>query len=662
MKERAGEASPSWLRSLTGWPAAGMILAVFALLAITSATRKSTTFDEVAHLTAGYTYWAYNDYRLHPENGVLPQRLVALPAVLGPHDFPPLNQRAWQDSAVYEMGHQFLFTQGNDVDGMVLQGRLLMILVGVLLGGLVYGLGRHLYGPVGGTVSLVAYAFSPHILAHARLMTSDLMTALFFLLAVWAIWALLHRMTVGRLLGSALAVTGLLLSKMSGVLILPMGLALLLIRLGRREAWPVRLPGWSRDVVRRPARLGVAAAVVVVHIAVAWVLLWTFYGFHYSTFHTQRTAADRFEAGVPNLLEGQGVLGATVQFAQEQRLLPEAYLYGFSFTVDQSQRRPAFLAGERSEEGWPWFFPYAFAVKTSEALFLLLLLAAWVAVHSARDGSDWREALYRTAPLWVLLAVYAWFAVRSHLNIGHRHLLPLYPVLFLLAGASARWLRPPWTRRALAPAVVLLLVLLTGIGAWPDYLAYFNRLSGGPANGYRHLVDSSLDWGQDLPALQDWLEREAPREEPVYLSYFGTSSPDHHGIRALRLPGYFDLGRRRALVPLRGGIYCISASMLQLYGAPGSAPWGPREEQAYRSHLDRLGNSARPALRPMPYSDAAMAQFDRLRLARLCTHLRNRPPDHSVGGSILVYHLSDAEVENALYGSFTSVNAGVGTQ
>ena len=131
MSDPVGNPSPSWLRSVTGWPAAVVLLALFTLLATTSALRKSSTFDEVAHLTAGYTYWAFNDYRLNPENGNLPQRLVALPSVVGAYRFPSLDQPGWQGSAVYEMGHQFLFTQGNDVDAMVLQGRLVMILVGV---------------------------------------------------------------------------------------------------------------------------------------------------------------------------------------------------------------------------------------------------------------------------------------------------------------------------------------------------------------------------------------------------------------------------------------------------------------------------------------------------------------------------------------------------
>ena len=181
MSERGDESSRTWLHPLTGWPTAAVLLTIFVLLATTSAMRKSLTFDEAPHLTGGASYWVHDDYRLNPENGNLSQRLVALPVWMGDYRFPSLDQPAWQESEVYQIGHQFLFTQGNDVDAMVLHGRLLMILVGVLLGLVVYVVGRRLFGPVGATISLTAYAFNPHMPAHTRLMTSDLMATLFFL-------------------------------------------------------------------------------------------------------------------------------------------------------------------------------------------------------------------------------------------------------------------------------------------------------------------------------------------------------------------------------------------------------------------------------------------------------------------------------------------------
>jgi len=71
-----------------------------------------------------------------------------------------------------------------------------------------------------------------------------------------------------------------------------------------------------------------------------------------------------------------------------------------------------------------------------------------------------------------------------------------------------------------------------------DYLAYFNQVAAGPKNGYKHLVDSSLDWGQDLPALRSWLAQNPDRfgTGQRYLAYFGTALPEWYGIKATSLP------------------------------------------------------------------------------------------------------------------------------
>jgi hypothetical protein len=643
----------------TGWPGAVCLLAASALLGFTSAAGKSATFDEVPHLTAGYAYWAFDDYRLHPENGNLPQRWAALPAFLGGSRFPAREPPDWPGSAVYRLGYRFLYETGNDPASMLRRGRAMVLLLALALGVTVYSWSRELFGAAGAFVSLTLCCFCPHLLAHGSLITSDVAAALFFLLASGAAWRLLHGISPGRLAASALAVSGLLLSKMSGVLIVPMVAVPVLFRLFEDRGLAVTLGGWTRTFRTRSAQLAVLAAAAAVHAVVAWAAIWTLHGFHYTAFRAAVTPTDRFEAGVPNLLGTASLLGRTVQFAEEHHLLPEAYLYGFSFAVDQSQRRPAFLAGERRDRGWIGFFPYAFAVKTSESLFLVLALALWAALKGGERirgegpgpplAARLRAGLHRTAPLWSLLVVYWLFAVRAALNIGHRHLLPTYPALFILAGAAGGWFGARARGVRVVLGLSLSLVAATAIAAWPDYLAYFNRLSGGPARGYRHLVDSSLDWGQDLPGLRAWLDRHAREAEPVYLSYFGSASPDHHGIPGRRLPGFFDFWRRPVLFPLSGGIYCISASMLQLYGAPELEPWGPAQESRYQDLRARF----EPLLRAeaeVPYADAAAEQFDRYRLGRLLAALRGREPDDHVGHSILIFRLTDADVRNALAG------------
>ena len=119
----------------------------------------------------------------------------------------------------------------------------------------------------------------------------------------------------------------------------------------------------------------------------------------------------------------------------------------------------------------------------------------------------------------------------------------------------------------------------------PHYLAYFNVLAGGPESGYRHLVDSSLDWGQDLPGLKRWLEAaEGHSAAPaaVYLSYFGSGNPAVYGIDARQIYSYQDWRAAPPLYELTGGIYCVSATMLQSLYTRAPGPWAAPYERAYQ--------------------------------------------------------------------------------
>src|SRR5439155_865573 len=137
------------------------------------------------------------------------------------------------------------------------------------------------------------------------------------------------------------------------------------------------------------------------------------------------------------------------------------------------------------------------------------------------------------------------------------------PARFVLAGGLAYWLETRRRAASLPIAAAVLACVVASVSTWPHYLAYFNQLAGGPRQAYRHLVDSSLDWGQDLPGLARWLQRNVPSGTPVYLSYFGTGNPDYYHIKARRLPGFFDEWRPREWYQLTGGVYAVSATMLQ---------------------------------------------------------------------------------------------------
>ena len=323
-------------------------------------------------------------------------------------------------------------------------------------------------------------------------------------------------------------------------------------------------------------------------------------------------------------------------------LLPEGWLFGLGYVLATSEERIAFAAGAWTETGWWWFFPYSMLVKTPVGTLALWALAAALGIAAwRRDGSrpsrrDGSRPSGRTAPLWIWIGLYGAVALGSNLNIGLRHVLPLYPALMILAGSTGRLARSGAGRVALA--ALLLLTAAESLAVRPHYLAFVNRVAGGPASGFRLLIDSNLDWGQDLPGLARFLaaERDAGRGEPCYLSYFGSALPERHGVACRRLPGFFDRDRAPHPGPLEPGLYAISASMLQHLHVPNAVrgPW--------RADLEELWRSLRNADGGAPHDIA-----ERLRFARLAAHLRGREPDAQVGHSILIYRLDAPELRAA---------------
>jgi hypothetical protein len=260
--------------------------------------------------------------------------------------------------------------------------------------------------------------------------------------------------------------------------------------------------------------------------------------------------------------------------------------------------------------------------------------------------------------------VYWSMALLSRLNIGHRHVLLTYPVLFILAGALV-WL---WQEgKPVLPRLVLAgLVLLLGqmLWLWPNYLPFFNLLAGGPSQGYLHLVDSSLDWGQDLPELARWLKQhnKGLGKLPASVAYFGTADLGYWHVEARRLLAdpYQDQPAPEIFLPLLPGYYAISATYLAGVYLPLPGPWTPEHERAYQAlkqiNADHLANADDPhvyAQLQKRYGDQALEgylRFPGVRLGRLAALLRQRQPDASAGYSILIFKLTAGDLVLALDG------------
>ncbi len=665
--ERVGVSWPSetLTRSATGSAArscvrpafiAALLLAAYFVMALSASRTKSTTFDEMVHLTAGYNAWINHDQRFDPGNGDFVKRWATLPLLLTRPTFPPLAGDAWRNGDFVPVSRALMFQSGNDPDALLLQARTMVALLGVALGALVFIVSRQLFGDLSALVSTALFAFCPHMLAHGALVSTDLALTFALLASTWCIWRLLQHVRWNTLVCSLLAFSVLVTSKMSAALILPIAAVLIVARLFSREPWSCSLRRRIALSTRRRQLIAVLA-LALAHALAGWAAIWTVFEFKYpARAHAVETELTLLRTPGTNL---DGPIGRAAAFCHQHRLLPEGYLKGMEELVGISQRRPSFMNGTWHTGGRVAFFPYAFWAKTSPALLSLLALALVGALGFARRR-DW---LYAATPLFALLAIYTAVALTQGLNIGHRHILPLYPALFVLAGSiTLLW---PARRWVTATALTLLLgwYAIDSLRVRPHYLAYFSPAVGGPAQGYQRLADSSLDWGQDLPGLKQWLDtHNTHNRATVHLSYFGTGDPDHYDIASWRLPG-FPEWRNFQVFAYTPGIYAISATMFQQIYSTTFGPWTSRLEQEYQTTLQhlRLTPSATVDQRalttvlrthPEPVWQELYSRYEKLRFARLCAWLRAtaRVPDAQIGYSILIWQLDDRVLQHALWG------------
>jgi hypothetical protein len=526
------------------------LLALFVVCGFVSLSRDSATFDETAHLGAGVSYLETGDFRLNPEHPPLAKLIAAAPLAFlhrggGDYDSP-----LWTGSRVSagdarrshasQWGFGFEFLNGPRKDALrrdpaarLSPARCTILFLGVLLAMVVYAWAHELYGRPAGLLALALAVTCPTLLAHARLVTTDLPAALGFTATTWLAWRWLAAPSWRRATCVGVALGVAVLFKFSCALLAPLIVVLTVIAVatGRLES-------------KR------AAAGISLIAAIAYLSLWAGYGF--------RFAASRDPGYVLEWedLAGENRPSPAIAFAREHRLLPEAYLFGFAYAKAQSVNRAAFLDGEQSLAGWYRYFPEAFFLKTPLGFTALALwvLAAGLLRTRGRSFDGWCVAL---TPL-----AFAAVAILNRFNIGHRHLTPLYPFLCLAISPAAAWLTERGAR-AVAVAVLVGSCFVSLALATPRYLSYFSVVAGGPRGGAKHLVDSNVDWGQDLIRLKSWMSAHGVEE--VDLAYFGTADPRAYEIKFRKVALFFDFYPDRPVERPEPGHY-LAASVTLLAG------------------------------------------------------------------------------------------------
>ncbi len=202
--------------------AVSLLLSIHTLLAVTSLVRENPTVDEVAHLPAGVTYWQMRTFRLYPHNPPLVKLIAALPVVLSDPEMSRIySLPSWQQPLPVHasVAHEFAVDNAGRYFELFTLARLVIPVFSVLGGLVVFSWSRRLYGDWGGLLSLGLWCFSPNVLAHARLVTTDIGATALGVGATFAFWLYLKRPTWGRAAISGLMLGLATLAKFSSLLL-----------------------------------------------------------------------------------------------------------------------------------------------------------------------------------------------------------------------------------------------------------------------------------------------------------------------------------------------------------------------------------------------------------------------------------------------------------
>jgi hypothetical protein len=584
--------------------ACAALLTVFTALAFLGVRNRSATHDEPMHGVAALVLASYGDFRANPEDPPLWQHWAAL---LLPRDALALDFRhpAWNlilKDEVQRWGwcaDTLYNTPGNDADAFLMRLRRMLVLLAIALGALAAWWGWQLGGAVGALVATALFAFDPTFLAHAPMIKNDVALSLVTCAMALAMWRAGRRLTGLSAAAVVVTIAAAPATKFSGLIFPFTAAALLLLRALLPQPWTC----FGRTLDTRARRLLPAAALLLASGVATVAVLWACYDFRYNPapgdappFDQRtllRTTAEHdlvaaHPQRMPSALEvadwRPGAFVRCVVWTDDHRLLPQAFLHGLLQTYAGSRFRESFLGDRYSLVGFPEYFPLAFLFKTPLATLLAVfgafaLFATLRRTPAATTGSP--EPVMNLWTLACLLgpsAVYFAVAIGSNLNIGVRHILPVYAPLFVFTGWAASAAVRRWGRRAATLAAALIVLLAAEVlFAAPNFLPFFNTACGGAGGGIHLLSDSNLDWGQDLPALARW-QRENPSRR-LYLCYFGVARPAYYGIRYIKMGGSSPWSTRGALepnqMPDEPGVVAISATHLQ------GTYFSPADRQAF---------------------------------------------------------------------------------
>ncbi len=598
-----------------------MLLGAF-LMMICGANQDSATMDEKAHIPAGFTYLKFKDYRLNPEHPPLAKDIAALPLMFFKLNFP-LNSSSWQKdiNGQWEVGDLFLYQSGNNADKIIFWARFGLIILTLICALFVYKWAKELLGETWGLLPFFLFLFSPQVLAHGHYVTTDIAATFGLLLCFYFFLKFLEKQTSKNLIFAGIAFGISQLFKFTCAFAIPI---LFLILLYFVKKYHLGFRGF----------ISVFFGLILIFL-IGYFLVYLFYLFHTWNYPISKNYSDaRFilrsfaEGEDPHLLtckkwqgnllrQSRCIAEIDLLMIKNKYLRPLGhYLLGLLMAFQRSQGgNTGYFMGEVSSSGWRYYFPLVFLIKEPIPSLILIFISLILLIKTLFfkrkpifDGKNHLPSLHQFSMLSFVILYWA-YSIHSPLNIGIRHILPTVPFIYILsAGCLKQWIKPSikiFPKNLILKAIVigfreikfhfkllLLFILLIWylaetIYIFPHFIAYFNQFVGGPKNGYKYVVDSNLDWGQDLKRLKNYVEKHKIKK--IAVDYFGGGNPKYY-LKEKYIPWSSSKGKPK-------GYFALSLTFLQ--GAKGKLHPGQKRspENEYRwlknpyQPFDRIGYS-----------------------------------------------------------------------
>lgn len=535
-----------------------LILGIFFIFLFFSALNDSATMDELAHIPAAYSYAALQDSRLNPEHPPLIKDLAALPLLFLDLKFPT-ESKAWQKNVngQWDTGRIFLYESGNNADQIIFWARIPIMLLAVIFGWLLFVWIRGLYGDKIALLTLFFFAFSPTIIAHSRYVTTDLGAAFGFFLGLVAFYKFLEKDGKKSLILCGLALGAALLLKFSLFILVPLFIffgALFVFlkhfdRLKNIYSFKEKLIHLAKEEGKIILKLGAIFALSAILIGVV-------YQYHIWNYPVEKQVSDT--KYILGSFKSRGLADLTIWMADKPILRGYSqYLLGLLMVSQRSSAgNTGYYWGEVSAVGWKSYFPMAYLLKEQLAFHVLTLFVLLIALRSLlrqhekniESFIEWARDNFFIFMSLLFIGIYWIMSITSPLNIGVRHIMPTLPfIYFLVARGLILWIHryaysdpQDWREwfhsiyerfigsipKYFFAASMLGWIFLEMILAFPYYLSYYNVLGGGAENGYKFIVDSNYDWGQDLKRLESFVEKN--KIEKIGVDYFGGGSPSYY--------------------------------------------------------------------------------------------------------------------------------------